>query len=95
MLQLNMNVIDDSIKESDQIAIQVALNDYVYRFLTSEVQNSYAIVSEIYQLLSTLVNNSKYIKSIYVYDIARGASLPSRRATAPASLPSSIPNGPA
>ncbi|MDF2668384.1 MAG: AraC family transcriptional regulator [Paenibacillus sp.] len=73
MLQLNMNVIDDSINESDQVAIKVALNDHIYNFLTNEVQNSYANISELYQLLSTLIGNSKYIKSIYVYDIARGS----------------------
>ncbi|WP_239635467.1 AraC family transcriptional regulator [Paenibacillus sp. H1-7] len=73
MLQFNMNVIDDSIKESDQVAIQVALNANVYQFLTSEVQNSYSNISELYQLLSTLVSNSKYVKSIYIYDLKRGS----------------------
>lgn len=71
MLQLNMNVIDDSIKESDKVAIQVALNGNTYKFLTEEVQGAYAIVSELYQLLSTLIGNSKYVKSIYIYDLAR------------------------
>ncbi|MFC0215763.1 helix-turn-helix domain-containing protein [Paenibacillus chartarius] len=70
MLQLNMSVIDDSVKESDQVAIQVALNGNVYKFLTSDVQNSYANISAIYELLSTLIGNSKFIKSIYIYDIA-------------------------
>lgn len=73
MLQLNMNVIDDAIKESDKAAIQVALNANIYTFLTSEVQNSYANISDIYQLLSTLISNSKYIKSIYVYDMTKGS----------------------
>ncbi|MEK3913063.1 helix-turn-helix domain-containing protein [Paenibacillus sp. FSL H7-0331] len=73
MLQLNMNVIDDSIKESDQIAIKVAVNGNIYKFLTNEVQNSYANISELYQLLSTLIGSSKYVKSIYVYDIARSS----------------------
>lgn len=71
MLQLNMNVIDDAIKESDNVAIQVALNPNIYKFLTSEVQSSYANISELYQLLSTLTSNSKYTKSIYVYDMTR------------------------
>lgn len=71
MLQLNMNVIDESIKESDQAAIQVALNANVYQFLTGENQNSYSNISELYQLLTTLINNSKYVKSIYVYDLKR------------------------
>ncbi|OXM83639.1 helix-turn-helix domain-containing protein [Paenibacillus rigui] len=73
MLQLNMNVIDDSIKESDKAAIQVALSDNVYKFLTTREQNSYGNISELYQLLSTLISNSKYIKSIYVYDMTRGS----------------------
>ncbi|MBE1440794.1 AraC-like DNA-binding protein [Paenibacillus sp. OAS669] len=71
MLQLNMNVIDESIKESDQAAIQVSLSANVYQFLTSENQNSFSNITEIYQLLTTLVNNSKYVKSIYVYDLKR------------------------
>ncbi|MDD9271616.1 helix-turn-helix domain-containing protein [Paenibacillus sp. GCM10023248] len=71
LLQLNMNVIDDVIKESDNVAIQVALNANIYTFLTSEEQNSYGNISELYQLLSTLISNSKYIKSIYVYDTVR------------------------
>jgi AraC-like DNA-binding protein len=73
MLQLNMNVIDDSIKESDQVAIQVALNSNIYTFLTNEDQNSFSNVSELYQLFSTLIGNSKYIKSIYVHDLVRGS----------------------
>lgn len=73
MLQLNMSVIDDSIKESDQVSIQVALNSHIYTFLTNENQNSFANISELYQLLSTLINNSKYVKSIYVHDLERGS----------------------
>ncbi|WP_028609097.1 AraC family transcriptional regulator [Paenibacillus harenae] len=75
MLQLNMNVIDDSIRESDQVAIQVALNDNIYKFLTGKVQNSYSNISEAYQLLTTLISNSTYIKSIYVYDLERESFL--------------------
>ncbi|WP_159881254.1 AraC family transcriptional regulator [Paenibacillus puerhi] len=73
MLQLNMSVIDDSIKESDQVAIQVALNANIYKFLNDKVQNSYTTISELYQFLSTLIGNSKYVKSIYVYDIERSS----------------------
>lgn len=75
MLQLNMNVIDESIRESDSAAIQVALNDHVYKFLTSEVQGSYSNVSEVYQFLTTLISNSKYIKSIYIHDLERDSFL--------------------
>lgn len=73
MLQLNMNVIDESLKESDQVAIQVALNGNIYKFLTDDVQGSVSNISELYQLLSTLIGNSRYAKSIYVYDLDRGS----------------------
>lgn len=68
LLQLNMSVIDDAIIESDNVAIQVALNPNIYTFLTSEEQNSFSNITELYQLFSTLISNSKYIKSIYVFD---------------------------
>jgi AraC-like DNA-binding protein len=71
MLQLNMNVIDESIKESDKVAVQVAVNSRIYEFLTAEVQNSFGNISELYQLLSTLISNSQYVKSLYVYDLNR------------------------
>ncbi|WP_284645475.1 helix-turn-helix domain-containing protein [Paenibacillus silviterrae] len=73
MLQLNMSVIDESIKESDQVAIQVGLNKSVYQFFTSADQNSIANITDMYQLLSTLISNSKYVKSIYIYDIQKGS----------------------
>lgn len=75
MLRLNMDVIDEAIKETDQAAIQVALSDPVYWFLTTDNQNSYNNVTEAYQFLTTLINNSAYIKSIYVYDLARDSFL--------------------
>lgn len=75
MLQLNMSVIDESIKESDKVAVQVAVNSRIYEFLTAEVQNSFANISELYQLLSTLIGNSQYIKSLYVYDLNRESFL--------------------
>jgi AraC-like DNA-binding protein len=71
LLQLNMNVIDDSIKESDQVAIQVALSPNIYNFLQSENQNSLSNITELYQLFSTLISNSKFVKSIYVYDLTK------------------------
>ncbi|WP_438349978.1 AraC family transcriptional regulator [Paenibacillus sp. FA6] len=75
MLMLDMNVIDGLISETDKVAIQVALSDNVNKFLTSKVQNSYTNITETYQLLSTLISNSKYIKSIYVYDLTRESFL--------------------
>ncbi|MFX3634316.1 MAG: AraC family transcriptional regulator [Candidatus Pristimantibacillus sp.] len=71
MLKLDMTVIDELVSESDNVAIQVALSDNVYKFLTSKEQSSYRNITETYQLLSTLISNSKYIKSIYVYDLKR------------------------
>lgn len=78
MLQISMKFIDDSIRESDKIAVQVAVNEQVYHFLTSENQNSVSNISTLYRLLSTWINNSEYINSIYVYDIEQGSfvSLP-------------------
>ncbi|WP_168119665.1 AraC family transcriptional regulator [Paenibacillus sp. HB172176] len=75
MLSLNMDVIDEAIKETDQAAIQVALSDNIYWFLTSENQNSYKDITEAYQLFTTIINNAAYIKSIYVYDIERDSFL--------------------
>ncbi|MBW7457889.1 cache domain-containing protein, partial [Paenibacillus sepulcri] len=75
MLKLEMNVIDELVSESDKVAIQVALNDNVYQFLTNKVQSSYMNITGTYQFLSTLISNSKYIKSIYVYDLNRESFL--------------------
>nr|WP_246061823.1 AraC family transcriptional regulator [Paenibacillus oralis] len=71
LLQLDMNMIDDSIREADQAAIQVALNGSVYDFFTSPKQGPLSIIKQVYQLLTTLIDNNRYVKSIYVYDMAR------------------------
>ena len=73
MLQVSMDFIDKHISESNNIAIEVALNTNVYKFLKSDIQNSYSNITEIYQLLSTLSNSSSYINSIYIYDIEHGS----------------------
>lgn len=73
MLQVSMNFIDNHIIESDNIAIKVALNKHIYKFLNSDIQNSYNDISEIYQLLSTHINSSSHINSIYIYDIKHGS----------------------
>jgi AraC-like DNA-binding protein len=73
LLRISMNFIDEYIKESDQIAIKLALNRNVYTFLTSEAQNSLSNITEIYQQLTTLINNTKTINSIYIYDIRRNS----------------------
>lgn len=69
MLRLSMNYIDEYIQESDKVAIKLALNPNVNQFLNSDIQGSYNNISEIYQKLNTLINNSPYIKSIYIYDM--------------------------
>ena len=89
-----MKYIDDLIRESDKIAVQVAVNDYIYDFLTSENQNSVANISTLYRLLSTWISNSKYINSIYVYDVERGSFISLPQGIALAGSPSWIPNGP-
>ncbi|WP_199614000.1 AraC family transcriptional regulator [Paenibacillus alkalitolerans] len=73
MLQISMNFIDEYIEKTDQIAVSVALNPYIYKFLTSENQNSYNNITGIYQFLSTLINNTSIIDSIYVYDLERSS----------------------
>lgn len=73
LLQISMNYIDEYIRESDQIAIQVALHSSVYRFLTDEEQNSYDNIANIYEYFTTLINNTPYIDSIYVHDLLRGS----------------------
>lgn len=69
MLQISMNFIDEAIIESNRIATEVALDDHVYQFLTSDEQNSYGNITGIYKMLSASINNSSIIKSIYVYDM--------------------------
>jgi len=73
MLQISMNFIDEYIEKADQIAISVALHANVYTFLTSDNQNSYSNISGIYEFFSTLIANTSYIESIYVYDRERGS----------------------
>ncbi|GIN56744.1 hypothetical protein J8TS2_10630 [Lederbergia ruris] len=73
MLQISMNFIDEVINESNRIATEVALDDHVYEFLTSNEQNSYENITGIYKMLSSFINNSSIIKSIYVYDMNRGS----------------------
>lgn len=71
MLRISMNDIDEVIRESDQIAVKIALNNHVYKFLTSEVQGSYRNVTELVQFLETLMSSTPFIKSAYIYDVER------------------------
>ncbi|MGG4128460.1 helix-turn-helix domain-containing protein [Paenibacillus illinoisensis] len=71
MLRISMNDIDEVIRESDQIAVKIALNNHVYKFLTSEVQGSYRNVTELVQFLETLTSSTPFIKSAYIYDVER------------------------
>ncbi|KYG34163.1 AraC family transcriptional regulator [Alkalihalobacillus trypoxylicola] len=69
MLQINMELIDTYIEETNQVAINLSLEPSINDFLKSPYQNSYENVTRIYQLLSTVIKNSPYIKSIYIYDL--------------------------
>jgi AraC-like DNA-binding protein len=71
MLRISMNDIDEVIRESDQIAVKIALNSNVYRFLTNEVQGSYRNITELVQFLETLISSTSFIKSAYIFDVNR------------------------
>ncbi|WP_251037831.1 AraC family transcriptional regulator [Paenibacillus albidus] len=71
MLRISMNDIDEVIRESDQIAVKIALNSNVYKFLTNEVQGSYRNITELLQFLETLISSTPFIKSAYIYDVER------------------------
>lgn len=71
MLRISMNDIDEVIRESDQIAVKIALNTNVYRFLTNEVQGSYRNITELVQFLENLISSTSFIKSAYIYDMNR------------------------
>ncbi|MFC5651598.1 helix-turn-helix domain-containing protein [Paenibacillus solisilvae] len=73
ILQIGMNTIDNYIRESDKIAVKLALHSNVYKFLTMREQNSYTNISVLDDFLGTLVQNTSYIRSIYIYDINRGS----------------------
>ncbi|MDL4842613.1 helix-turn-helix domain-containing protein [Aquibacillus rhizosphaerae] len=67
MLQISMNHIDQYLKESDKVAIKLSLNSYVSEFLTNDNQISHRNISQLYQNLETLIKNTAYIHSIYIY----------------------------
>ncbi|ASA26312.1 helix-turn-helix domain-containing protein [Paenibacillus donghaensis] len=71
MLRISMNDIDEAIRESDQIAVKIALNGNVYKFLTNEIQGSYRNITELLQFLETLISSTPFIKSAYIYDMER------------------------
>lgn len=71
LLQISMDYIDEMIRESDLIAVKIALQPNVYRFFTDEKQNSYENITAIYDLLTTLIHNTPYIHSIYIHDLKR------------------------
>jgi AraC-like DNA-binding protein len=70
-LRIGMNYIDKYIQDTNYIAIKVALQSNVYNFLTMQEQNSYSNMNQLYEFLETLLGNSPYIESIYIYDRAR------------------------
>ncbi|MFB5760897.1 AraC family transcriptional regulator [Paenibacillus medicaginis] len=71
LLRIGMNSIDEYIREGDQLAVKMALNNEVYQFLTSANQASYRNITELVQFLNTMVNSTAYIKSAYIYDVKR------------------------
>lgn len=71
LLRIGMNSIDEYIREGDQLAVKIALNNEVYQFLTSANQASYRNITELVQFLNTMVNSTAYIKSAYIYDVKR------------------------
>ncbi|CAH1198733.1 helix-turn-helix domain-containing protein [Paenibacillus sp. JJ-223] len=73
MLRIGMNDIDEMMRESDQIAVKIALNGNVYQFLTSDVQASYQNITELLKFMETLISSTSFIKSAYIYDVERGS----------------------
>lgn len=71
MLLISMNDIDEVIQESDKIAVKIALNSNVYKFLANEEQGSYRNITELVQFLGTIISSTTYIKSAYIYDMER------------------------
>ncbi|MFB5678455.1 AraC family transcriptional regulator [Paenibacillus terreus] len=71
LLRIGMNSIDEYIREGDQLAVKIALNNEVYQFLTGANQASYRNITELVQFLNTMVNSTVYIKSAYIYDVKR------------------------
>ncbi|WP_062050388.1 AraC family transcriptional regulator [Bacillus sp. JCM 19034] len=69
MLHISMELIDSYIEETNKTAINLSLEPSIHEFLKSTHQNSYDNITGIYQLLSTVIKNSPYIKSIYIYDV--------------------------
>ncbi len=68
MLQISMNHIDQYLEEANNVAVQLSLNNYVNKFLISQNQNSLSNISQLYEDLATVIRNTAYIHSIYVYD---------------------------
>jgi AraC-like DNA-binding protein len=71
LLRIGMNSIDEYIREGDQLAVKIALNNEVYQFLTSANQASYRNITELVQFLNTMVNGTTFVKSAYIYDVKR------------------------
>ncbi|TDQ38322.1 AraC family transcriptional regulator [Aureibacillus halotolerans] len=89
MLKISMDYIDEYIEESDQVATKLALNSYIYQFLSEREQVSYDNIREIYEMLSTLIRNTSYIESIYVYDTKKESfvSMPQGYSSNPITFP--------
>lgn len=68
LLQINMNYLDKEIKETEYTSVKIAIDPNVHRYLTSNGHPSMESIQEIYKLLSTSINDSTIIKSIYIYN---------------------------
>lgn len=71
MLRISMKSVDEYIRESNQIAIKIALNRGTYRFLTDKEQASYANITELVRFMEATISSAGYIKSAYIYDAER------------------------
>ncbi|UOQ84895.1 AraC family transcriptional regulator [Gracilibacillus salinarum] len=68
ILQMNMHYIDEYIEESDKIAVKLALDNNIFRFITNPTTFSYPNIKEIYDKLTTITQNASYVQSIYIYN---------------------------
>jgi len=73
MLQIGMNYIDEYIQESNMLAVKISLHPNVYEFFKGKEQNNYDNITRIYDLFTTLIRNTPFINSIYMYDLNRGS----------------------
>lgn len=69
MLHINMNYIDEFLMDANQIAVNLTLDNNVFRFMTEHNEKPYDNVKTIYNKLETISRNSSFIHSIYIYNM--------------------------